>query len=69
MDALVLPALDAAWDGLDALIVVDQVSEAECGVVTSGARKRLAEIGTAIAREVRAGRQPRARRRVPRRPR
>src|SRR5439155_14550629 len=44
MDALVLPALEAAWDGLDALIVVDQVSEAECGVVTSGARKRLAEL-------------------------
>jgi sugar/nucleoside kinase (ribokinase family) len=30
---------------MDALIVVDQVSEAECGVVTTGVRERLAELG------------------------
>jgi bifunctional ADP-heptose synthase (sugar kinase/adenylyltransferase) len=41
MDAMILPALESAWEGLDALLVVDQVSEAECGVVTTGARKLL----------------------------
>jgi bifunctional ADP-heptose synthase (sugar kinase/adenylyltransferase) len=44
MNELMLPALEAAWDGLDALIVVDQVSEAGCGVVTAGARRKLAEL-------------------------
>jgi bifunctional ADP-heptose synthase (sugar kinase/adenylyltransferase) len=45
MDALVLPALAAAWSSLDALIVVDQVSEADCGVVTRGTRELLADLG------------------------
>jgi bifunctional ADP-heptose synthase (sugar kinase/adenylyltransferase) len=45
MDALILPALEAVWPSLDALIVVDQVSEADCGVITRGARKMLADLG------------------------
>jgi bifunctional ADP-heptose synthase (sugar kinase/adenylyltransferase) len=45
MDALVLPALQSAWPNLDALIVVDQVSEADCGVVTRGVRVVLAYLG------------------------
>jgi bifunctional ADP-heptose synthase (sugar kinase/adenylyltransferase) len=45
MDALMLPALEGAWQALDALIVIDQVSEANCGVVTGGARTLLAALG------------------------
>jgi bifunctional ADP-heptose synthase (sugar kinase/adenylyltransferase) len=45
MDALILPALEAAWPDLDALIVVDQVSEADCGVVTRGVRTLVADLG------------------------
>ncbi len=41
----VLDALDEIGMQMDALIVVDQVSEAECGVVTTGVRERLAELG------------------------
>src|SRR5262249_55662910 len=44
MDALMLPALQAAWEGLDALLVLDQVSEEACGVVTAAARATLAEV-------------------------
>lgn len=33
--------LNAALDGLDALLVLDQVSEADCGVVTGTMRKHL----------------------------
>src|SRR5205085_1138072 len=33
------------WPGLDALVVQDQVSEAECGVVTSGVRTALQDLG------------------------
>jgi bifunctional ADP-heptose synthase (sugar kinase/adenylyltransferase) len=45
MDGLMLPALEAAWPELDALVVIDQVSEADCGVVTCGARELLARLG------------------------
>jgi bifunctional ADP-heptose synthase (sugar kinase/adenylyltransferase) len=41
----ILQLLDEAWPQLDALIVLDQVSEADCGVVTSRVRERLAELG------------------------
>jgi bifunctional ADP-heptose synthase (sugar kinase/adenylyltransferase) len=41
----VLAALDTAWPELDALVVVDQVSEPECGVVTRRVRERLAHLG------------------------
>jgi rfaE bifunctional protein kinase chain/domain len=43
----VLAALDAIWPQVDALVVLDQVSEAECGVVTTRVRERLAELGRA----------------------
>lgn len=46
---LLLKALADAWDRLDALVVLDQVSEAECGVVTARVRERLATL---------AGRRP-----------
>ncbi|MCZ2342212.1 MAG: PfkB family carbohydrate kinase [Bacteroidales bacterium] len=36
--------LEKAWPQLDALIVLDQVSEADCGVVTSRVRERLAAL-------------------------
>jgi rfaE bifunctional protein kinase chain/domain len=42
----VLAAMDAIWPQVDALVVLDQVSEAECGVVTTRVRERLAELGT-----------------------
>jgi rfaE bifunctional protein kinase chain/domain len=41
----VLAALDSIWPTLDALVVVDQVSERDCGVVTERVRERLAHLG------------------------
>jgi rfaE bifunctional protein kinase chain/domain len=41
----VLTTLDAIWNQVDALVVLDQVSEAECGVVTTKVRERLADLG------------------------
>jgi rfaE bifunctional protein kinase chain/domain len=43
----VLHSLMELWPRLDALVVLDQVSEADCGVVTARVRDRLAELGTA----------------------
>ena len=43
--AKVIARLYAAWDTFDAVIVLDQVSEAECGVVTAAVRENLAELG------------------------
>jgi bifunctional ADP-heptose synthase (sugar kinase/adenylyltransferase) len=40
-----LEALDKIWPEVDAVVVLDQVSEAECGVVTTRMRDRLAELG------------------------
>lgn len=40
----ILQRLDAAWNTFDAVIVLDQVSEAECGVVTDRVRERVAEL-------------------------
>jgi len=42
-----IDALAALWPTLDALLVLDQVSEAECGVVTTCVRDRLAQLGAA----------------------
>lgn len=41
----VLQALEQVWPRVDTLIVLDQVSEAECGVITTRVRERLAELG------------------------
>ncbi len=41
----VLHGLDAVWPSADALLVLDQVSEPDCGVVTGRVRQRLAELG------------------------
>lgn len=40
----VIELLDAAWPRLDALIVLDQVSEEDCGVVTKRVRDHLAGV-------------------------
>jgi bifunctional ADP-heptose synthase (sugar kinase/adenylyltransferase) len=44
---LVLNALGATWEQFNALVVLDQVSEAECGVVTTRVRERVAQLGAA----------------------
>ena len=40
----VLAALDDVWGQVSALLVLDQVSETDCGVVTAGVRARIAQI-------------------------
>ncbi|MFO0800972.1 MAG: PfkB family carbohydrate kinase [Gemmataceae bacterium] len=45
VEADILSRLHAVWPEVDALIVLDQVSEADCGVVTARVRDRLAELG------------------------
>jgi len=41
-----------AWPNLDALVVLDQVSEAECGAVTSRVREQLTTLAQADPRKV-----------------
>lgn len=41
----VIRRLEAAWERFDALLVLDQVSEENCGVVTTAVREKLAELG------------------------
>ncbi len=41
----VLRALDEVWASCDGIVVVDQVSEAECGVVTAKVRETLGRLG------------------------
>jgi bifunctional ADP-heptose synthase (sugar kinase/adenylyltransferase) len=41
----ILARLDAVWPAVDALVVLDQVSEPDCGVVTARVRDRLAQLG------------------------
>jgi bifunctional ADP-heptose synthase (sugar kinase/adenylyltransferase) len=36
--------VSTAWPSLDGVVVLDQVSQPECGVVTAGLRERLAEL-------------------------
>jgi bifunctional ADP-heptose synthase (sugar kinase/adenylyltransferase) len=43
----VLEALSDLWPRVDALLVLDQVSEANCGVVTDKVRTRLGDLGEA----------------------
>jgi bifunctional ADP-heptose synthase (sugar kinase/adenylyltransferase) len=46
-EELVLQSLTELWPQVDALLVLDQVSEPDCGVVTARVRQRLAELGAA----------------------
>ena len=50
LEARVLDALRDLWPRVDALVVLDQVSEAECGVVTTGVRDLLAQLGASDSR-------------------
>jgi rfaE bifunctional protein kinase chain/domain len=43
VESKLLENVSAAWDSLDVLLVVDQVSEPNCGVVTTRVREYLAE--------------------------
>ena len=56
---LILQALTEAWGRLDALVVLDQVSEADCGVVTTRIRERLRVEGDGRPGSVCPRRQPR----------
>jgi rfaE bifunctional protein kinase chain/domain len=46
-EAGILTALSQVWPSIDALLVLDQVSEADCGVITERVRHKLADIGAA----------------------
>lgn len=45
MQDRIIELLDEAWPKLDALLVLDQVSEVDCGVVTKHVREHLAVLG------------------------
>jgi bifunctional ADP-heptose synthase (sugar kinase/adenylyltransferase) len=47
LEETLLRAFEEAWAEVDAWVVLDQVSEADCGVVTRRMRERLAEKGAA----------------------
>lgn len=47
LEAEMLSKLDEEFHGLDALLVLDQVSEPDCGVVTRRIREHLIELGRA----------------------
>lgn len=46
-EAQLLEALEELWPQLDVLLVLDQVSEPECGVVTTRVRERITTLGEA----------------------
>jgi bifunctional ADP-heptose synthase (sugar kinase/adenylyltransferase) len=47
VEARVLLDLESLWSRCDAIVVLDQVSEPECGVVTTPVRERLARLAAA----------------------
>jgi bifunctional ADP-heptose synthase (sugar kinase/adenylyltransferase) len=47
MEERVLNGVTEAWPTVDALLVLDQVSEADCGTITAKVRDRLADLGQA----------------------
>jgi len=47
IEQAILRALNEIWDRIDALIVLDQVSEENCGVVTARVHDRLAKLADA----------------------
>lgn len=52
VETRILDLLSTTWSSLDALLVLDQVSEPECGVVTTRTRERLAELAARDAGKV-----------------
>jgi bifunctional ADP-heptose synthase (sugar kinase/adenylyltransferase) len=44
-ESKILLGLEQLWESLDVLLVVDQVSETDCGVVTARIRDKLTELG------------------------
>jgi bifunctional ADP-heptose synthase (sugar kinase/adenylyltransferase) len=52
VEARILDRLSENWAALDVVLVLDQVSEPECGVVTGRVRDRLAELGTKDAGKI-----------------
>ena len=64
LETQLLESLDQVWPGLDALVVLDQVSETDCGVITSKVRQRLADLVRPGPRQVYPGGQPGANRPV-----
>jgi rfaE bifunctional protein kinase chain/domain len=44
VETAILRHLTEKWPAVDVLLVLDQVSEADCGVVTAGVRERLADL-------------------------
>jgi bifunctional ADP-heptose synthase (sugar kinase/adenylyltransferase) len=51
-DETILQCLDEAWPLVHALLALDQVSQAECGVVTTRVRERLAQLGDSDSEKV-----------------
>ncbi len=47
VEKILIEYLDAIWNEIDALIVLDQVSEANCGVVTDRVRQHVAALAGA----------------------
>jgi rfaE bifunctional protein kinase chain/domain len=52
VEAKILERLSANWPAFDVLLVLDQVSEPDCGVVTARVRDRLAELGAKDAAKI-----------------
>lgn len=52
VETAILDQLAATWKTCDVWLVLDQVSEAECGVVTTNARARLAQLADDDASKV-----------------
>ena len=44
----IFKALSEVWPQVDCLVVLDQVSEADCGVITTRVRQRLSEMGAGM---------------------
>jgi rfaE bifunctional protein kinase chain/domain len=51
-EAAVLAALGDLWPTVDAMLVLDQVSEPDCGVITARVRRALADLGQAAAQKL-----------------
>jgi bifunctional ADP-heptose synthase (sugar kinase/adenylyltransferase) len=52
VESFILDKLPRLWSEVDALLVIDQVSEAECGVVTTAVRERLSKLGRTDPRKM-----------------